>query len=145
MRKMENQIIYLDSNATTPIDPRVWELMKPFLTSNFANAASTHQFGVEAYEAVKRARKQVAEHSESLFMGISNPENDEPMIIVSNGSACTAASIDPSHVLIAMGMDEVAAFSAIRFSVGKFNTKKEMRIVIDAVENVVSDLRAMLA
>lgn len=38
---------------------------------------------------------------------------------------------------------EVAAFSSIRFSIGKFNTKKEMAIVIDAVKNVVSDLRAM--
>lgn len=43
-----------------------------------------------------------------------------------------------------MGLDEVAAFSSIRFSIGKFNTKKEMDIVIDAVKNVVSELRAMV-
>lgn len=47
------------------------------------------------------------------------------MIFVSNVSACTAASINPSHVLLAKGLDEVAAFSSIRFSVGKFNTKKK--------------------
>jgi cysteine sulfinate desulfinase/cysteine desulfurase-like protein len=41
--------------------------------------------------------------------------------------------------------NEFAAFSSIRFSVGKFNTKKEMDIVIDAVKNVVSDLRAMVS
>jgi cysteine desulfurase len=55
------KIIYLDNNATTQIDSRVLEEMMPFLTTNFANAASTHQFGVGAYEAVKDARKQVAE------------------------------------------------------------------------------------
>lgn len=58
---MKKKVIYLDNNATTPIDPRVLEAMMPFLTDNYANANSTHQFGVGAYEAVKIARKQVAE------------------------------------------------------------------------------------
>lgn len=57
----QSKIIYLDNNATTQIDKRVLDAMMPFLTDNFANAASTHQFGVGAYEAVKEARKQVAD------------------------------------------------------------------------------------
>jgi cysteine desulfurase len=56
-----SDVIYLDNNATTPIDPAVLEAMMPFLTTNFANANSTHRFGLDAYEAVKAARKQVAE------------------------------------------------------------------------------------
>lgn len=83
--------------------------------------------------------------SDAVIMGLSNPETDLPLIAVSNGSACTSASIEPSHVLTAMGLDEVAAFSSIRFSIGKFNTKKEMDIVIDAVKNVVSSLRSMVS
>jgi cysteine desulfurase len=83
--------------------------------------------------------------SDAVIMGLSSPENDLPLIAVSNGSACTSASIEPSHVLTAMGLDEVAAFSSIRFSVGKYNTKKEMKIVIDAVKNVVSSLRSMVS
>ncbi len=82
--------------------------------------------------------------SDAIIMGLSNPENDLPLIAVSNGIACTSASIEPSHVLTAMGLDEVAAFSSIRFSVGKYNTKMEIGMVIDAVKNVVSDLRAMV-
>jgi cysteine desulfurase len=78
-------------------------------------------------------------------MGLSNPDNDLPLIAVSNGSACTSASIEPSHVLIAMGLDEVAAFGSIRFSVGKFNTKEEIDIVVEAVQNVVSSLRSMVS
>lgn len=83
--------------------------------------------------------------SDAIIMGLSNPDNDLPLIAVSNGSACTSASIEPSHVLTAMGLDEVAAFSSIRFSVGKFNTKKEIEIVIDSVKDVVSSLRSMVS
>ncbi len=53
--------IYLDNNATTPLDPRVLEAMMPYLTDNFANAASTHHFGQKANLALKKARKQVAD------------------------------------------------------------------------------------
>jgi cysteine desulfurase len=82
--------------------------------------------------------------SDAIIMGLNNPENLLPLIAVSNGSACTSASLEPSHVLTAMGLDEVAAFSSIRFSIGKFNTKMEIDIVIDEVKNVVSRLRSMV-
>lgn len=82
--------------------------------------------------------------SDAIIMGLSNPVDDMPLIAVSNGSACTSSSIEPSHVLTAMGLDEVNAFSSIRFSVGKYNTKDEIEIVVSAVKSVVGRLRAML-
>jgi cysteine desulfurase NifS/selenium donor protein len=53
--------IYLDYNATTPIDRRVAEAMMPFLFDHFGNPSSTHTFGIEAKRAVEAARTQVAE------------------------------------------------------------------------------------
>jgi cysteine desulfurase len=64
------RIIYLDSHATTPVDPRVLEAMLPFFTERFGNASSrTHAYGLDAAEAVQRAREEVA----SLF-GVSARE-----------------------------------------------------------------------
>lgn len=73
--------------------------------------------------------------SDALIMGLEN-------IAVSNGSACTSASVEPSHVLMALGMTEQEAFSCIRFSLGRFNTAEEIPAVVAAVQKVVENLRA---
>lgn len=58
---MLDDFVYLDNNATTPLDPRVLEAMTPYLTNLFGNASSSHRMGKQIGIAVNQARTQVAE------------------------------------------------------------------------------------
>ena len=57
---MDNSIIYLDNNATTPLDKRVLDAMLPYFTNEFGNPSSTHNFGKTSNKAVETAKKNVA-------------------------------------------------------------------------------------
>ena len=74
---------------------------------------------------------------EGLMMGL-----DLAGIAVSTGSACAAGSLEPSHVLLALGRDPEAAKSALRFSVGKDTTEAEIAHVLDVLPRVVERVRA---
>ncbi|HYL44458.1 MAG TPA: cysteine desulfurase family protein [Ktedonobacteraceae bacterium] len=58
---LQNGPIYLDYNATTPVDPAVVEAMLPYLSIHFGNPSSTHRYGHDAHQALDRARQQVAQ------------------------------------------------------------------------------------
>jgi len=62
-------------------------------------------------------------------------------IAVSSGSACTSASLEPSYVLIALGLGDDLAHSSIRFSLGRFTTDEEVDIAIDMVSKGVKHMR----
>ncbi|NOY23791.1 MAG: cysteine desulfurase [Acidobacteria bacterium] len=64
-------------------------------------------------------------------------------IAVSTGSACSSGSLEPSHVLLAMGMDHGRAHSSIRFSLGRSTTKEDLVCTLGALERTVTRLRNM--
>jgi cysteine desulfurase len=71
---------------------------------------------------------------ESLLMGLKE-------IAVSTGSACTSASLEPSHVLRAIGVEEELAHTSIRFGLGRFNTEEEVDYTVRRVVEEVRRLR----
>ena len=74
--------------------------------------------------------------SETLLMRFSQ------FVAVSTGSACSSATLEPSHVLLAMGLEAELAKSSIRISLGRFTTPEEIDYTIKAIRDGVTHLRA---
>jgi cysteine desulfurase len=66
---------------------------------------------------------------------------DREGICASSGSACTAGSLEPSHVLRAMGLPFTAAHGTVRFSLSRYNTEEEVDYVIEKVPPIIRRLR----
>lgn len=77
-------MIYLDYNATTPIDERVGQAMLPFITQHFGNPSSDHEFGQIAKAAVEKAREQVAAllnaHTDEIYFTSGGSESNNTAI-----------------------------------------------------------------
>ena len=73
---------------------------------------------------------------ESLMMGIKD-------LAVSSGSACTSASLEPSYVLRALGVEDEMAHTSIRFGIGRFTTDAEVDYAVKTIVDEVNRLRAM--
>jgi cysteine desulfurase len=64
-------------------------------------------------------------------------------IAASSGSACTSGSLDPSHVLLAIGLSHEIAHGSLRLSLGRENTEADINRVLEVLPPIVKNLRAM--
>ena len=68
---------------------------------------------------------------------------DDVGICASSGSACTSGALDPSHVLLAIGLPHEIAHGSLRLSLGESNTEEEVDYVLEVIPKIVQRLRDM--
>ena len=143
-------MISLDHHATTPLRPEVFEAMLPFLTERWGNPSSSYAFGSSLKSVIEAARAQVAallgaSAREIVFPGIESEALlmllDQAGICASAGSACLAASDEPSHVVRAMKPETTASRQMVRFSRGRGTTAADIAQNVAAVGRAVGTLR----
>ncbi len=64
-------------------------------------------------------------------------------LAISSGSACTSASLEPSYVLRALGLNDELAHSSLRFSFGRFTTEEDVDTAVEQLRNAVGKLREL--
>ena len=94
--------VYLDYNATTPVEPEVLDAMLPYFSAEFANASSIHTFGQNARAAVEAAREQVATllgaRPQEIFFTSGGTESDNHAVFGIVGSTAISPKSHP-HVI----------------------------------------------
>jgi cysteine desulfurase len=114
--------IYLDYNATTPIDPAALDTMLPYLREHFGNPSSMHILGKTAHDAVETARQQVA--------GLLGGQPDE---IVFTGGGTEASNYALKGAVFAQKLGKTAVGSLFKSVLGRWG--REAHVVISGIEH----------
>jgi cysteine desulfurase len=98
-------------------------------------------------ELTGHPQRRLPHHASFLFEGVEGEslllQLDMEDIAASSGSACTSGSLEPSHVILALGYPQERALGSLRLSVGKSNTVADIDLVLDRLPAMVGRLRAM--
>jgi cysteine desulfurase len=88
---------------------------------------------------------RVAGNLNMSFSGVNNEAiiATIPEIAISSGSACTTSTMEPSHVLLALGMSKEEAYSSLRFGIGRFNTAEDIQIAVKSINGCMKKLGKM--
>jgi len=102
---------------------------------------------IPAAELTGHPVNRLPHHASFLFEGVEGEslllQLDMDGFAASSGSACTSGSLEPSHVILALGYPRERALGSLRLSVGKGNTEGEIELVLDRLPGMVARLRAM--
>ncbi len=127
--------IYLDEMKTE--NEKITKLRNMFLDGIRKHCSDIYLNGSETNRVPGNLNLSFAYiEGESLMMGIKN-------LAVSSGSACTSASLEPSYVLKALGVQEELAHTSLRIGIGRFTTEDEIKIAVEKIVNEVKRLRSL--
>jgi len=122
------------------VTPKLWALRRRFL--NGLSELEAVRLNGHPEQTLPHTVNLAFMYCDGMALGLNLSMRD---IYVSQGSACTAGDLAPSHVLMAMGRSEQAAHGAIRFSMGKDNTEEQIDYVVSELVSTVRKLRILTA
>jgi len=90
-------------------------------------------------------KERVAGNLNISFLGMNNKAiiAAVPEIAISSGAACTTSTMEPSHVLLALGLSKEEAYSSLRFGIGRFNTEKDVETATKVINRCMQKLTKM--
>jgi cysteine desulfurase len=127
--KLGMEYLATESSRIEQLRNRLWEGVSDMQEVHLNGSADQHVPGIIniSFAFVE---------GESLIMALRD-------LAVSSGSACTSASLEPSYVLRALGLNDEMAHSSIRFSIGRFTTEEDIDNAIAKVKHAVEKLREL--
>ena len=127
--KIGNEILADETNRITVLRKRLWDGVADIEEVHLNGSADQHVPGIVniSFAFVE---------GESLMMALRD-------LAVSSGSACTSASLEPSYVLRALGLNDEMAHSSIRFSIGRYTSEADIDAAIAQVRTAVEKLRLL--
>jgi len=134
--------IYLDSNATTQVHPRVVDAMMPYLTGQWYNPSSGYRAGREVKHAIENAREQVAaligaRPTEIVFTGCGTESNNMAIKSLAREIGRKRSRVVVSEIEHSAVLRPTEAMAAVGFDVRRVGVDSECRLRLDAFEKLV--------
>jgi cysteine desulfurase len=122
--------MHAEAERLSALRDRLWEGIRATIPDSRLNAIRVPRLAGTANIVFRHVE------SESIVLGL-----DLKGVAVSAGSACTSGNVEPSYVLVAMGVPVEWAMGAVRFSLGRSTTAEDIDYVVEAIEPIVRKLR----
>jgi cysteine desulfurase len=128
--EIRSRDMHAEAERLSALRDRLWEGIRARVPDTRLNGANAARLPGTANVVFRHVE------SESIVLGL-----DLKGIAVSAGSACTSGNVEPSYVLVAMGLPVDWAMGAVRFSLGRSTTAEDIEHVVEAIEPIVAKLR----
>lgn len=139
-----DKLIYLDYNATTPIDPQVFEVMLPYLKEEYGNPSSVHTLGKKAYKAVQTAREQTAamigcDAHEIIFTSGGSESNNLALKGIALESACKRNQILVSAIEHPSVLEPAAILNSMGYRVLKIPVDSKGCVDLEIFKKLINE------
>ena len=142
--------VYLDNNATTPMDPKVFSVMEPYFIEKFGNASSRHLQGWEAKEAVEKSRKIISAELKAKTREIIFTSGATESINLVIKGICQSKRIKGKHIITQVTehnavLDSCRAMAKDGFDITYLDVERDGRVDPKSVSNAIRNDTVLVA